>query len=303
MLSKSNAWAPVLIFPAVMGGALGAQYSMMKLGYDPATLAVIVSFLALVLIAVLERALPYREDWNLSDGDVRTDAIHVVVAQVLIPKTMELVWPLLFLAVTGWLSARYGAEDLWPHHWPLLVQLGLMLLIAEFGRYWVHRAAHEIPLLWRFHGVHHSPNRLYFFNAARFHPIEKILFLIPEVVPFVILGTNLECLALYTVFNSTHGLLQHSNITIRAGWLNYVFSLTELHRWHHSQPIEESNNNYGNNLIVWDIVFGTFFWPKGREVEKIGLINPSYPKGYLGQLRAPFSAQDLSKPADYNSTS
>ena len=139
---------------------------------------------------------------------------------------------------------------------------------------------------------------MYFLNAARFHPVEKIFFLLPETVPFILLGTNPETLGLYAVFNSIHGLFQHSNIYLKLGWLNYIFSMAELHRFHHSKIIDESNKNYGNNLIFWDIIFGTFFYPKEREVSTIGLYNPAYPKDYIGQLKAPFQGE-VDKPADF----
>jgi sterol desaturase/sphingolipid hydroxylase (fatty acid hydroxylase superfamily) len=205
----------------------------------------------------------------------------------------------LLITVTVALSNAFGSS-LWPNHLPLVAQLGLMLVIAEFGRYWIHFAAHKVPLLWRLHANHHSPNRLYYLNAARFHPIEKILFQLPEVIPFILLGTNIETISMYLVFNTLHGLFQHSNIRIRLGILNYIFSMSELHRWHHSKIIDESDRNFGNNLIIWDIVFGTFFYPKDRKVTEVGLNNPDYPKSYAGQLIAPFAKRDISKPIDWS---
>ena len=62
----------------------------------------------------------------------------------------------------------------------------------------------------------------------------------------------------------------------------------ELHRWHHSELIAESDNNYGNVLIIWDLIFGTWFLPKGQRVERLGLINRDYPMGFLTQMRTPF---------------
>ena len=64
------------------------------------------------------------------------------------------------------------------------------------------------------------------------------------------------------------------------------------------RKISESNTNYGNNLIVWDIIFGTFFLPKRREVGEIGLLNQDYPEGYIGQVVAPFKGE-MDKPSDY----
>ena len=251
----------------------------------------------MLVIAFLERIIPFRQNWNKNDDDIGNDAINLVITQTIIPRLFTPFGYIILAAVTAWLAQKTG-NQLWPHHWPLFAQLFLALLIAEFGRYWVHRWAHTVPILWRFHAIHHSPNRLYFLNAARFHPIEKVFFLIPETIPFILLGTNAEALGLYAVFNSIHGLFQHSNIYLKLGWLNYIFSMAELHRFHHSKIINESNKNYGNNLIFWDIVFGTFYYPKEREVNTIGLYNSAYPKSYVGQLKAPFQG-DVDKPADF----
>jgi sterol desaturase/sphingolipid hydroxylase (fatty acid hydroxylase superfamily) len=87
---------------------------------------------------------------------------------------------------------------------------------------------------------------------------------------------------------SIKGFFQHSNVDTKLGWLNYIISGPELHRWHHSRIIRESNTNYGNNVIVWDILFGTFFLPKELAVGELGLINRNYPSTFMSQLKAPF---------------
>ena len=84
------------------------------------------------------------------------------------------------------------------------------------------------------------------------------------------------------------GFFQHSNCRVKLGPLNYVVNGPELHRWHHSEFIEESDHNYGNALIVWDVIFKTRFLPEGRDVGLIGLMNRSYPMGYLRQMATPF---------------
>lgn len=120
-------------------------------------------------------------------------------------------------------------------------------------------------------------------NAGRVHTLEKVLYLIPEVVPFVLLGTNIECLALYVTFNSIQGSFQHSNVNVRLGPLNYFFSMAELHRWHHSKIVAESDHNFGNNLLVWDWVFGTWYLPRGRKVSHLGLLSGDYPQAFFRQ--------------------
>ena len=100
------------------------------------------------------------------------------------------------------------------------------------------------------------------------------------------------------------------NINLKLGVFYWLFNVVDLHRWHHSKKIEQSNNNYGNNLIIYDRLFGTYYHPQNRgqsqdqnqdtsaqemeELGEIGLLNSNYPKSYLGQLRAPF-IDDLDK--------
>lgn len=287
------------LFPLIMGGAMVAGFLTIESGTvkNVLTAGTPIILVALIVIALFERVFPYKKSWNKNNNDIQNDTWHLVFTQIIIGRIMGPLWIFLLAGITATLAESYGGT-IWPGSWNIFGQLTLALLIAEFGRYWIHRWSHEVSWLWKFHAVHHSPKRLYFLNAARFHPIEKILFLIPETVPFIIMGTSENALLMYAIFNSIHGLFQHSNIYIKMGWLNYIFSMTELHRWHHSKRIKESNTNYGNNLIVWDLVFGTFFWPKKQEVADIGLINPEYPKNYIGQVKAPFMG-DLDKPADF----
>lgn len=294
--SENRRAMSALIFPLTMATALVLTWiGFTHLGYGHALSgSIIVLVFGFMLIPLIERLHPYRTDWNAGDKDTGTDVLNLLV-NLGVTTFEKPVLVALLISATAALSTAFGGS-LWPSDWPLIVQLFLMLLIAEFGRYWIHFAAHKVPMLWRLHAIHHSPNRLYFLNAARFHPLEKILFQLPEVVPFILLGANIETITLYFVFNTIHGLFQHSNIRLKLGPLNYIFSMTELHRFHHSKRIEESDRNFGNNLIVWDILFGTFYYPKDQDIEEIGLLNTVYPKSYCGQFLAPFKGRDISKP-------
>ena len=95
---------------------------------------------------------------------------------------------------------------------------------------------------------------------------------------------------LMAVWVAVHGLFQHCNVHLRLGPLNWVFSMAELHRWHHSPDSAEANHNYGGNLILWDIVFGTRWLPQDREPPvATGIASlPNFPKGYRALLGAPF---------------
>jgi sterol desaturase/sphingolipid hydroxylase (fatty acid hydroxylase superfamily) len=181
----------------------------------------------------------------------------------------------------------------------LVAQLALALVVAELPQYWLHRWQHEREALWRFHAVHHSAPRLYWLNAARFHPVDLFLLYAVGYVPLVALGCPELVIALFLLFDAVFGMLQHSNIDVRLGPLNYVFSMAEPHRWHHSRVLDEANSNYGSNLIVWDLVFGTFFLPSDRQAPgNIGIGDlPRFPSAYPAQLAAPFRWQSVKREA------
>ncbi len=81
---------------------------------------------------------------------------------------------------------------------------------------------------------------------------------------------------------------------MKLGWLNYLISGPELHRWHYSELPAESDHNFGNNLIIWDVAFGTRFLPADTAVGRLGLRNREYPTGFVAQMRTPL-VLDLDK--------
>jgi len=276
--------ASVLFFPAVLGGALVAGARILEAGGNP--MSVLAPTALVVLVA--ERLWPHFASWQRSHGDVLVDLAHVVSVTLAAFATQWLVPQLLAPAAAA--LAALGTERLWPATAPLLTQLPLALVVGELVQYWSHRLSHEWEPLWRLHATHHSAARLYFLNAARFHPLDIVIDTTAGLLPLVLLGCPSGVLALFALFTSVFGYLQHCNVRVALGPLNYVFSMAELHRWHHAKTTSEANTNYGSNLIVWDLVFGTFFWPSDRvPPEDIGIPElPAFPQTYWGQLASPF---------------
>lgn len=275
-------------FPVLATAAVVALLSAIERGIDPPTAMSVCILAAYAIIAVGERLTPYRESWLHSRNDLRTDGAWFAT-NGLLNRLLEP--PVLAIAAIGgaWLAERVGA-DLWPSAWPWLGQLALALVVAEFFEYWFHRGMHEVDVLWRFHATHHSAPRLYWLNAVRFHVVDYIMVGIVKLIPLALLGAGVEVLVLVNCFAAVHGAYQHANLPVRLGPLNWIFSMTELHRWHHSPKLSEANHNYGGNLILWDIVFGTRYLPSDREPpEGIGIETmPEFPTGYWQQLLSPF---------------
>lgn len=275
-----------LSYPVVMAVSFAYFPALMQLGLPIGVSAYVAAAVGAGLVLVHERVLPYRQGWRWHGVHMKTDATYFALVQVGVPTFLS-VTLVVFLA-----EAMQGAgivlDGLWPHRWPFLAQVVLMVLAADFFRYWLHRAMHEIPLLWRLHAVHHAPKQLYALNVGRFHPLEKVTQYFADVLPFALIGVMPEVLAGRIVLYGANGFYQHCNCRIRLGWLNYIAAGPELHRWHHSKRAAEANSNYGNNVILWDLLFRTWYLPKDKAVAKLGLLNRKYPTGFLGQLKAPF---------------
>lgn len=286
MLAKLAPW---LIYPATMAFCLGLYHALQTQGIALPWTMYVPALAGAALVTTLEWRFPHRSAWQPDRATVANDLTYMALVQMLLPPGVAMLFVLLLIEPLHALGLSTSA--LWPHALPVWAQAGLMLLSADLLRYWLHRAAHRYPPLWRLHAVHHSPERLYWLNVGRFHPLEKALQMAFDTLPFMLLGVGDEVIALYFVFYAVNGFFQHSNIRLRFGWLNWLVSSAELHRWHHARRPDESDHNFGNNLIVWDVLFGTRYLPPDRDSDDLGLPNHAYPASFLAQLRTPFVAQ------------
>jgi sterol desaturase/sphingolipid hydroxylase (fatty acid hydroxylase superfamily) len=276
-----------LAFPVVTGAALVLAIGLMNRGIDPIVAFVSAQIPAFLAVIGLERLAPYHSDWNRNHQDISVDVRHLITV-TLTGAFAEPVLRWIAVMLATWLLGDF-ALGVWPSGWPLVLQLALALVIGELGQYWAHRLGHEVDWLWRFHALHHSAPRLYWLNAARFHPVDILIGNAAYLIPLVALGAGRDVLALWILFAAIHGVFQHCNVPVRIGPLNWIFSMAELHRWHHSRLVDESNTNYGQNLIVWDVVFGTRFLPADRQPPlDIGLAGlPAFPTTFLAQELSP----------------
>ncbi len=245
-----------------------------------------------VVVVLLEELVPLKRQWRPARTDIANDLLYLAIVQIALPELLVLLAVLSVGSVVG--AHLTPVFRLWPHYWPIWQQALLLLLSVDFLRYWLHRWAHENPLLWRVHAVHHSPHKLYWLNVGRVHFVEKALQFSVDSLPFIVLGVKKEVITLYFVFYCANGFLLHSNIRMRFGLLNYIMNTAELHRWHHSTVPEERDSNYGNNLIIWDLLFRTRYLPrKCTSVRELGLSNRHYPLGFWRQLASPFQGNVL----------
>ena len=240
------------------------------------------------LLAILERLLPYRPEWNHSHGDIFADALHLGLtgptAQGL--ARAFIVGPLTLLSAG---VARAAGGPLWPTQAPMLAQLAFALVLGELGHYVFHRLAHESPWVWRLHATHHGATRLYWLNATRFQVLDLFLIISCESIPLALMGAGREVLGPYFVFRAVYGQVQHCNVDMRTPrWIDWLWSSPSVHRWHHSANSREGNHNYGAVLNVWDHVFRSFFRPNDSFAGSVGIGSiPTFPTSYLAQQLSP----------------
>ncbi len=167
------------------------------------------------------------------------------------------------------------------------VQVICGLVGSEFGLYWAHRLKHEWPSLWRFHAIHHSVRKLWLVNTGRFHFVDSLLAVAASLPFFLLSGISMDAIIWVSAITAYIGILTHCNVDMRCGRLSLVFNTPNLHRWHHSTSLVEGNTNYGQNLLLWDQLFGTWLYKRESGPGFIG-IRERMPRQLLAQLLMPF---------------
>ena len=243
---------------------------------------------AVILLFLLERIIPYEQRWLEADGETANDIAHTVLTKGLVQLAAlsAAIFPMLAAGLLQPLAAMQFS--LWPSSWPMILQATLAVIIAEFGLYWAHRIAHERLFFWRFHALHHSVTRLWVINTGRFHVIDSLFKIALSQIPLYLLGAPLQVFWWLGAVTAFIGILTHCNVDMRTGLFDLVFSTPRLHRWHHSKDLREGNTNYGENVVLFDQLFGTYFNPDRPSSTDIGIKGQIAP-GFVRQLTQPFT--------------
>ena len=153
---------------------------------------------------------------------------------------------------------------------PLWAMWVLTFIMIDLVFYIYHRMSHRVRFLWAIHLSHHSSEEMNFavsFRQAWFGPISKIPFFM--VLP--LLGFDPTIIAVAGVMSTLWGIVGHTQIVGKLGFVEWVFNTPSHHRVHHGSNKQYIDKNYGNLLIIWDKMFGTF--EPEEEPVKFGLVN------------------------------
>lgn len=268
-------------------------------GQHPTIASIAVAFLVLaVVFGVLERcfaAVPGFSIW-------RRDRVADFLYWFFTPLVTRVVSALALAIAVGLLAALFGFPRDVAHfveHMQRVspfashgqgAQLLEALVIADFFSYWQHRLFHE-RALWKFHAVHHSAVELDWLAATRLHPFNDAVGKLAVTLPLLLFGFHVTIFAAVAPLLTFWAIFQHANVKWGFGPLKYVVATPLFHRWHHTSQDEGLDKNFAGLFPFWDMIFGTFYLPAGRQPTAFGAVGNDVPDSFLAQLAYPFRAK------------
>ena len=174
---------------------------------------------------------------------------------------------------------------------PLVVQVPLLLLVADFTQYWVHRAFHTMPVLWSFHAIHHSIEQMDWLAGSRLHLVDVIVTRGLTYIPIFVLGFSESALMVYVGIVALQATFIHANVRWEFRAWQRVVVTPAFHHWHHSAEPQSIDKNFAVHTPAWDLLFGTYYLPH-RWPTAYGLVHGRrVPSQWLAQLTFPFRRQ------------
>lgn len=244
-----------------------------------------------LLFILIEKILPKYPEQVILRPEWRMDLLYFVLNHLLVGLFLLIgngFAPLAF----DW--ATNATLQTWMQSQALPVQILILVFAADFVQYWVHRAFHEVPFLWKFHAVHHCTEHMDWLAGSRTHMFQTICDRSLVMVPLYLLGPSLDALNFYVAIAAFQAVFVHANFGLRFGPLRYLIVTPQFHHWHHSKDDPALDTNYAVHTPIYDLMFRSFHLPKDFWPKEYGTVSP-LPKTFFGQFAYPFRSK---KPVD-----
>ncbi|MEM9860454.1 MAG: sterol desaturase family protein [Myxococcota bacterium] len=238
----------------------------------------------LVFVAI-EKLIPLRRDQPVFRAEWQNDLTHFFFNHLVVGLTL-LITNRVVHSTLAWAQSETVRDIV--SSIPFVLQVLLVILVADLVQYWAHRAYHEVGFLWRFHSVHHSAPAMDWLAGSRQHILELLATRIAVLAPIFLLGFSQRAIDAYVIIVGFQAVFNHCNVDVRLGWLRYIFVTPNFHHWHHSQDTEAIDKNYAAHFSFLDHLFGTAvkaerIWPR-----KYGVVGDYMPLGFFKQQLFPF---------------
>lgn len=143
---------------------------------------------------------------------------------------------------------------------PRALEILTAVLLLDYTHYLQHVLHHRVPLLWRFHAVHHVDLDLDASTALRFHFGEIALSVPYRVAQVLLIGVDPQSLFAWQTFVLFSILFHHSNLRLPKAVEDRLVRIVvtpRMHGIHHSREPQDQNSNWSGGLTIWDALHGT----------------------------------------------
>jgi alkylglycerol monooxygenase len=147
------------------------------------------------------------------------------------------------------------------------------LVLYDFCYYWVHRAGHEVNILWAAHVIHHSSEDFNLATALR-QSATGFYFRWMFYAPLALLGFSTKMFVVLGLIDLLYQYWVHTQLVGRMGILERFMVTPSNHRVHHGQNDYCIDRNYGGILSIWDKMFGTYADERTDEKVVYGVRKP-----------------------------
>lgn len=228
-----------------------------------AVLYVFPAFLVLILIELIASRLMHKPVYKINDA---VTSINIGYISEIIRGLVKLVT----FGIYGIFEAKVGIvqfEITDPMAWILA------FFMYDFFYYWMHRAGHEINVLWGAHSVHHSSEYFNISTALR-QSATTVFYNWIFYLPMALMGIPVFVFIVISFISLFYQVWVHTELIPKMGWYDRVFISPSNHRVHHGQNAYCIDKNYGAILILWDRLFGTFAEEHDAEPVIYGIRSP-----------------------------
>ena len=254
--------------------------SELSFGLDWLILAFVISA---ALFIFIEKVFPKYTEQVIARPEWKLDMVYFVINHLLI-TVLLLVANYFFTHVFSWAiseSLQTKIQSL-----PLIIQVVILIITADFVLYWSHRFYHEVPGLWKIHAIHHSVEYMDWLAGSRNHILQTFSDRIFAIIPLYLIGPDKAAIDIYISFAAFQAVYVHANVNIPVGYLRYILVTPKFHHWHHSSQKPAIDTNYSVHTPLFDVIFKTYHMPKLHWPSHYGTV-PRLPRTFLKQLMYP----------------
>ena len=236
------------------------------------------------LFVPLERLAPHVKGQILFRAEWHEDLFYYLVSSLFVQ-----VLTFLTLAPSNFVLGHVGIDGFRAgvSAQPFWLQLLEIMALTDFAQYWLHRAFHRVPALWRFHAVHHSARTMDWIAGARMHFLEIIVLRVVTATPAFLLGFAPTAMQAYVLIVYVYSTFIHANFGVNFDRIGAFVVTPRFHHWHHGIDKEAIDVNFAIHFPLYDRLFGTYHLPKSQWPSGYGISQP-VPHGYWRQFLYPF---------------